>query len=86
VAFVILAFRVSRAPSFFLKALDDSMERLRLFYLRFMDDIVVLAPTRRGSCPSVVTRRPLPMRKKFEELITSTNWWVVGETPRASTL
>jgi hypothetical protein len=33
--------------AFFLKQLDDRMEQLRLFYVRFMDDIVVLSPTRR---------------------------------------
>ena len=32
--------------AFFLKALDQRMERLGLFYIRFMDDILVLAPTR----------------------------------------
>jgi RNA-directed DNA polymerase len=33
--------------AFFLKQLDDRMERLGLFYVRFMDDILVLSPTRR---------------------------------------
>ncbi len=33
--------------AFFLKVLDERMERLGLFYVRFMDDILVLAPTRR---------------------------------------
>ena len=32
--------------AFFLKELDQRMERSGLFYLRFMDDILVLAPTR----------------------------------------
>jgi len=31
--------------AFFLHALDQRMEKLGLFYVRFMDDIVVLAPT-----------------------------------------
>jgi hypothetical protein len=30
----------------FLKQLDDRMERMGLFYVRFMDDILVLSPTR----------------------------------------
>jgi len=34
--------------AFFLKQLDDQMERLGLFYVRFMDDILVLSPTRWG--------------------------------------
>jgi hypothetical protein len=32
--------------AFFLKRLDQRMERSGLFYVRFMDDILVLAPTR----------------------------------------
>ncbi len=32
--------------AFFLKRLDERMERSGLFYVRFMDDILVLAPTR----------------------------------------
>ncbi len=32
--------------AFFLKQLDERMERSGLFYVRFMDDILVLAPTR----------------------------------------
>ncbi len=32
--------------AFFLKRLDARMERSGLFYVRFMDDILVLAPTR----------------------------------------
>jgi RNA-directed DNA polymerase len=32
--------------AFFLKQLDDRMERLGLSYVRFMDDILVLSPTR----------------------------------------
>ncbi len=32
--------------AFFLKPLDERMERSGLFYVRFMDDILVLAPTR----------------------------------------
>ena len=32
--------------AFFLNALDQRMERFGLFYVRFMDDILVLAPTR----------------------------------------
>ena len=32
--------------AFFLNRLDDTMERLGVFYVRFMDDILVLAPTR----------------------------------------
>ena len=32
--------------AFFLHALDQRMEKLGLFYVRFMDDILVLAPTR----------------------------------------
>jgi RNA-directed DNA polymerase len=32
--------------AFFLKELDERMERLGLYYVRFMDDILVLAPTR----------------------------------------
>ncbi len=32
--------------AFFLHELDERMERSRLFYVRFMDDILVLAPTR----------------------------------------
>jgi RNA-directed DNA polymerase len=32
--------------AFFLKELDERMEALGLFYVRFMDDILVLAPTR----------------------------------------
>lgn len=32
--------------AFFLHKLDVAMERLGLFYIRFMDDILVLAPTR----------------------------------------
>ncbi len=34
--------------AFFLKELDDRMERLGLFYVRFMDDILAITPTRRG--------------------------------------
>jgi hypothetical protein len=30
----------------YLRALDERLERLGLFYVRFMDDWVVLAPTR----------------------------------------
>ena len=33
--------------AFFLKRLDERMERSGLFYVRFMDDIRVLSPTRR---------------------------------------
>ncbi len=32
--------------AFFLKVLDEQIERLGLFYVRYMDDILVLAPTR----------------------------------------
>jgi hypothetical protein len=32
--------------AFFLNRLDEHMERLDLFYVRFMDDVLVLAPTR----------------------------------------
>jgi RNA-directed DNA polymerase len=32
--------------AFFLHELDNAMENLGLFYVRFMDDILVLAPTR----------------------------------------
>ena len=32
--------------AFFLKELDDRLERLGLFYVRYMDDILVLSPTR----------------------------------------
>ncbi len=32
--------------AFFLKVLDEQIERLGLFYIRYMDDILVLAPTR----------------------------------------
>ncbi len=32
--------------AFFLHELDERMERSSLFYVRFMDDILVLAPTR----------------------------------------
>jgi retron-type reverse transcriptase len=32
--------------AFFLNRLDEQMERLGLFYVRFMDDVLVLAPTR----------------------------------------
>ncbi len=32
--------------AFFLHELDERMERSELFYVRFMDDILVLAPTR----------------------------------------
>ena len=32
--------------AFFLNALDAAAARLRLFYVRFMDDILILAPTR----------------------------------------
>lgn len=32
--------------AFFLKTLDDALARTGLFYVRFMDDIIVLAPTR----------------------------------------
>ena len=32
--------------AFFLSALDTAMKKLGLFYVRFMDDILVLAPTR----------------------------------------
>ena len=35
--------------AFFLHELDERMERTRLFYVRFMDDILVLAP-RAGRC------------------------------------
>lgn len=31
---------------FFLNALDAAAAKLRLFYVRFMDDILILAPTR----------------------------------------
>ena len=31
---------------FFLNALDAAAAKLRLFYIRFMDDILILAPTR----------------------------------------
>lgn len=32
--------------AFFLTELDEALEKLGLFYIRFMDDILVLAPTR----------------------------------------
>ncbi len=32
--------------AFFLKRLDERMEKSGLFYVRFMDDILVLGPTR----------------------------------------
>jgi hypothetical protein len=32
--------------AFFLTELDEAFEKLGLFYKRFMDDILVLAPTR----------------------------------------
>jgi RNA-directed DNA polymerase len=32
--------------AFFLNALDVAAAKLRLFYVRFMDDILILAPTR----------------------------------------
>ncbi len=32
--------------AFFMRRLDERMERSGLFYVRFMDDILVLAPTR----------------------------------------
>ncbi len=32
--------------AFFLRAVDQALSKLGLFYVRFMDDIVVLAPTR----------------------------------------
>jgi RNA-directed DNA polymerase len=32
--------------AFFLNALDTAAAKLRLFYIRFMDDILILAPTR----------------------------------------
>jgi hypothetical protein len=32
--------------AFFLHELDERMERTRLFYVRFMDDVLVLVPTR----------------------------------------
>ena len=41
---------------FFLNALDASAAKLRLFYVRFMDDILILAPTRwqlRGAAKAV---------------------------------
>ncbi|MDH3210751.1 MAG: reverse transcriptase domain-containing protein [Burkholderiaceae bacterium] len=34
----------------YLKRLDDRMTRSGLFYVRYMDDILVLAKTRAGSC------------------------------------
>ncbi len=40
--------------AFFLKELDQRMARSGLFYVRFMDDILVLAPTRRS-----------PMRRRW---------------------
>ncbi len=38
---------VNERGAFFLKQLDERMQRSGLFYVRFMDDILVLAPTRR---------------------------------------
>jgi RNA-directed DNA polymerase len=32
--------------AFFLRSLDETMAKHGLFYVRFMDDILVLAPTR----------------------------------------
>ena len=32
--------------AFFLRSVDQALGKLGLFYVRFMDDIVVLAPTR----------------------------------------
>ena len=32
--------------AFFLHELDEELEKLGLFYMRFMDDMLVLAPTR----------------------------------------
>ncbi len=32
--------------AFFLKRLDERMETVGLFYVRFMDDVLVLAPAR----------------------------------------
>jgi hypothetical protein len=47
--------------AFFLRRLDEQMSRLGLFYLRFMDDILVLAPTRwKLKAVAVVNRRLRP--------------------------
>ena len=40
--------------AFFLKRLDERMETLGLFYVRFMDDVLVLAPAR---CNGMAPRR-----------------------------
>lgn len=32
--------------AFFLKSVDDAMAKLNLFYVRFMDDLLVMAPSR----------------------------------------
>jgi len=32
--------------AFFLSAVDDALDKTGLFYIRFMDDILVLAPSR----------------------------------------
>ncbi len=37
--------------AFFLKRLDERMETLGLFYVRFMDDVLVLAPVRCNAMP-----------------------------------
>jgi hypothetical protein len=53
--------------AFFLNALDAAATKLRLFYIRFMDDILILAPTRwqlRGAVKAVnQTLRALSLEK-----------------------
>ena len=44
-----MAYRCPLSPvlgAFFLRTLDDALTKTGLFYVRFMDDIIVLAPTR----------------------------------------
>ncbi len=51
--------------AFFLKRLDERMERSGLFYVRFMDDNLVLAPTRwrlRKAVKAVLTGEAPPRR------------------------
>jgi RNA-directed DNA polymerase len=57
--------------AFFLNALDATAATLRLFYIRFMDDILILAPTRwqlRGAVKVVnKTLRALGLEKHSEK-------------------
>lgn len=62
--------------AFFLRRLDEQMTRLGLFYVRFMDDILVLAPTRWKLRKAVaVVNRGLGALGRFPGFRTTRIYW-----------